>query len=121
MEVATHEIDGVKVAEIMAEGVIVKSAEDGKDLLGNVYYQGFDRMIIHERHLSTDFFDLQNGMAGEILQKFSNYRMRLAIVGDFKKYTRQSIKDFIYESNKLGHINYVSSVSEALDVFTKTR
>ena len=39
-------------------------------------------------------------MAGEILQKFSNYRVRLAIVGDFTPYSSKSIKDFIYESNK---------------------
>lgn len=79
-----------------------------------IYYQEFDKVILHEKHITPDFFDLQNGMAGEILQKFSNYRVRLAIVGDFEKYTRKSWKDFMYESNQGGHINFVSSVAEAL-------
>ncbi|MDD4645730.1 MAG: DUF4180 domain-containing protein [Bacteroidales bacterium] len=47
-----------------------------------LYYHGFDRMIIHEKNITPEFFDLKNRMAGEILQKFSNYRIRLAIVGD---------------------------------------
>lgn len=58
-------------------------------------------------------------MAGEILQKFSNYRVRLAIVGDFSKYTRKSIKDFIYESNNGKQVNFVPSIPDALKVLTK--
>ena len=64
--------------------------------------------------MTPAFFELKNGMAGEILQKFSNYRVRLAIVGDFSRYTSKSINDFILESNKTGHINFVPTVTEAL-------
>ena len=39
-------------------------------------------------------------MAGEILQKFSNYRMKLAIIGEFEKYKSKSLKAFITESNR---------------------
>nr|WP_280739939.1 DUF4180 domain-containing protein [Pedobacter borealis] len=53
-------------------------------------------------------------MAGEILQKFSNYRVSLAIIGDFSPYQSKSIKDFIYESNKGKHINFLGSAAEAL-------
>ena len=59
-----------------------------------------------------DFFDLKNGIAGEILQKFSNYRVSLIIVGDFSKYASKSLNDFIYESNKGRHINFVASTTE---------
>lgn len=70
--------------------------------------------------MSPAFFDLKNGMAGELLQKYSNYRMQFAIVGDFSKYTSKSIQDFIYESNKVGHISFVSSLTEALKVNPQT-
>ena len=115
MKIISHNIADKKVAEVSSNEVIIKSAEDGKDLLGNIYYQGYDNVIIHENNITQDFFDLKNGIAGEILQKFSNYRIRLAIIGDFKKYTKKSIRDFIYESNRNGHINFVDSLSEALD------
>jgi len=37
-------------------------------------------LLLDERQLSKDFFDLRTGLAGEVLQKFTNYRVRLAIV-----------------------------------------
>jgi hypothetical protein len=64
------------------------------------------------------FFDLKNGIAGEILQKFSNYRVRLAVVGDFSKYTGKSVHDFIRESNKVRHISFVHSTEEAIKILS---
>lgn len=115
MQITTHTINTTPIAEISAEGFIIEKEEDGLDLLGNVYYQGFDRIIIHAENITPAFFDLKNGMAGEILQKFSNYRVRLAIVGDFSAYTGKSITDFMYESNNGKLINFLGSVEEALE------
>lgn len=102
------------IAEIATDTIIINSTEDGLELLGNLYYQNFDRIIIYEANINPEFFNLKNGIAGEILQKFSNYRVRLAIVGDFTKFPGRSLKDFIYESNKIGQINFVNSLSEAI-------
>lgn len=115
MQIKTHTIHTIPIAEISSEGLIIEKEEDGLDLLGNVYYQGFDRMIIHEKNITPAFFDLKNKMAGEILQKFSNYRIRLAIVGDFSAYTGKSIADFMYESNNGKLINFLESTEEALN------
>jgi hypothetical protein len=114
MEIITHTINNIPIAEMHAEGLIIEKEEDGLDLLGNVYYQGFDRIIIHEKNITPAFFDLKNRMAGEILQKFSNYRVRLAIVGDFSAYDGKSITDFMYESNNGKLINFLGSLEEAL-------
>ena len=37
-------------------------------------------LILDEQQLSPAFFDLRTGLAGEVLQKFTSYRARLAIV-----------------------------------------
>jgi len=37
-------------------------------------------LILDESHIAPAFFDLRTGFAGEVLQKFTNYRTRLAIV-----------------------------------------
>ncbi|CCH54436.1 hypothetical protein BN8_03602 [Fibrisoma limi BUZ 3] len=115
MEIKTHHVNGLQLAEIVATGIVIKTAEDGLDLLGTVYYQGFDRVILHQLNITPDFFNLRSGMAGEILQKFSNYRVRLAIVGDFSPYSSKSFNDFMFESNKAGHINFVGSLAEAVN------
>lgn len=118
MKIEMHNSNDAKIAEIISDAVILKTAEDGLDLLGNLYYQGFDKIIIHEKNIAPEFFDLSNGIAGEILQKFSNYRIPLAIVGNFTSYSSKSVKDFIYESNKTNQINFVNSTPEALRVLS---
>ncbi|KAA9332741.1 DUF4180 domain-containing protein [Adhaeribacter soli] len=119
MQIHEHTINNSKIAEITSTEIIIQNTEDALDLLGNVYYQDFDSLIIHQKNITPDFFDLKNKMAGDILQKFSTYRVRLAIVGDFSKFTSQSLKDFIFESNKGKQVNFVSSVGEAVNALTR--
>lgn len=114
MKIKVHTVNTTDIAEVTADHVLIKNTEDGLDLMGNVYYQGFDKVILHERNITSDFFDLKTGIAGEILQKFSNYRIRLAIVGDFSAYESKSLKDFILESNQFKQINFVASVDDAV-------
>ncbi|QFG52661.1 DUF4180 domain-containing protein [Chryseobacterium sp.] len=118
MRVETHNINETKIAEVISDETIISTTDDGLDLLGNIYYQGFDRVVMNEKNITPDFFELKNGMAGEILQKFSTYRVRLAIIGDFSNYTSKSLTDFIYESNKGKHINFVNSTTEALKILS---
>lgn len=118
MKIETHKVNDTQVAEVTSENTIIRSAEDALDLLGNLYYQEFDKIIIYEKNVTPEFFDLKTGIAGEILQKFSNYRIRLAIIGEFDKYQSQSMKDFIFESNKTRHVNFVPSLSDALNVLS---
>lgn len=115
MEIKSHDIQTIKIAEIISDEMIIKSAQDGLDLLGNIYYQGFDKVILYEKNITPEFFDLKTKIAGDILQKFSNYRVGLAIVGDFEKYDRKSTRDFIFESNKTKHINFAETLDEALN------
>lgn len=113
MNIEVHEKGDEKIAEVTADELLITNAEEALQILVDLYYQECDSIILYEQNISPDFFDLKTGLAGEILQKFSNYRMRLAIVGDFSKYPGQSIKDFIFESNKGRHINFLPSVAEA--------
>ena len=74
-----------------------------------------NRIIVREQNLSNDFFDLKTRLAGDILQKFSNYRVKLAIVGDFSKYKNsKSFKDFVRESNKGNLIFFVDNFESAI-------
>lgn len=117
MTIKSHNINDIKVAEIIADEILIQSAQDGLDLMGNIYYQGFDKVILYEKNITPDFFDLKTKIAGEILQKFSNYRIGLAVVGDFSKYESKSMKDFIFESNKTRHVSFVETVEKALESF----
>lgn len=114
MEIKTHIVNEEKVAEIVSDEIIINSVEDALELVGNIYYQGFEKLVISEKNLTSDFFNLKNKLAGDILQKFLNYRIRLSIIGDFKKYESQSLRDFILESNKGKQINFVGNLTDGL-------
>ena len=118
MNIETHNINDQKIAEIITDEIILKSIEDGLDLLGNLNYQDFDNVIIHEKNIIPEFFDLKTRIAGDILQKFTQYQMPLTIVGDFSKFNSKSLNDFIYESNKGKQINFVTSQSEAIKILS---
>jgi hypothetical protein len=107
-------IDGTKIARVTSAEILIRTTQDAVDLMGDCWYNGAAGIIMKEENLVADFFDLSTGIAGEILQKFSNYNVRLAIVGDFNKYKSKSIRDFIFESNKHRHINFVASFDEAM-------
>jgi len=102
------------IAEILPGADLISNPDDILDLMAEARYNGSSTMIIQDRSLHPDFFDLKTRVAGEILQKFSNYRMRLAVVGDFSVYNSRSLRDFIRESNKMGTIYFVGAIDEAL-------
>lgn len=55
-------------------------------------------------------------IAGDILQKFVNYGIKLAIFGDFSKYTSKPLKDFIYECNQGQDVFFVKDEAEAIKI-----
>ena len=105
---------GNTIAVVESDAVIITNEKDAVELLMNCRYQGADAIIIQEHNVVPGFFDLSTRIAGDVLQKFSTYGSRLAIVGNFSKYDSKSLRDFIYESNKAGRINFVSTQDEAI-------
>lgn len=106
-------INGVFIAEIQSENIEINNVQDALDIFANCSYQGASKIIIYEKNINPELFNLKTGLAGEVFQKCSNYKIQLAIIGDFTRFSSNSLRDFIYESNKLGQINFVSSVDEA--------
>lgn len=114
MNIQVHQHNETAIAEVVSDKIIIHNPDDGLQLMVDLYYQGYGEMILHEQNITPDFFDLKTGIAGEILQKFATYRVRLAIVGDFAHYDSKSLRDFIFESNKGRQISFVPSVEEAV-------
>ncbi len=115
MTITTHQIDNKKIAEIQSENLLITNLDDGSDLVGTMYFDGYDAFIIYQKNIVLDFFDLKTKMAGEILQKCSNFRLRLVIIGDFENVESKALRDFIYESNKGQLVNFVGTLEVALE------
>lgn len=110
-----HDPDGRRIAEFTGNGILLSSVQDAVDLLGELSFDDCSSVILRETNIHPDFFNLKTRLAGDILQKFSNYHFRLAIIGDFSKYKSKSLRDFIRESNKGNIVCFVDNIETALD------
>lgn len=109
----------IQIAEIVSEKIELSTEQQAIDIFANAMYQGSSKIILHKKNITECLFDLKTGIAGAIFQKCSNYKVQLAIVGDFSRYKSKSLQDFIRESNRYGQINFVDSIEEAYLVLTK--
>ncbi|MBS4026226.1 MAG: DUF4180 domain-containing protein [Clostridia bacterium] len=104
------------ISIITSEEKVLTDVQSSLDLLVSVrYHTGNSKIIIKKEAINDEFFDLSTKLAGEILQKFINYEMKIAIVGDFGNIISKSLNDFIYECNRGRHIFFLSSEEEAIE------
>jgi hypothetical protein len=104
------------ISEFISEDILIKTPQDALDLIGNLET---DFIILYDHNFEKDFFDLSTRKLGEILQKFTNYRIKLAIVGDFDKYPSKVLKAFIYESNAHREYLFVPSKDQVIKIWQK--
>jgi len=113
MQIRYLDTKGIRAA-VLEQGVI-GGVPDALDLIGTAFFNGAANVIIPQHLLTEHFFVLKTKVAGDILQKFVNYEMRLAIVGDFSGIQSDSLACFIRESNKGRHVFFKSTQEEAID------
>ena len=103
-------------AVVASDELIITDAQSALDFIATVRYNtGCDAVSINKSAFCDEFFDLKTGIAGEVMQKFVNYHMRLAVIGDFSGYTSRALGNFIRESNEGSHIFFVATEQEAIE------
>lgn len=106
----------VNIAVVGSDEMLLTDVQSALDLMATVGYEtGCTHIVLNKSAVCEDFFQLRTRLAGEILQKFVNYHVQLAIVGDFSQYESKALRDFIYESNHGKHIFFVSDEKQALE------
>lgn len=108
------------IAIIKSNNIIIKDVQSAIDFIMTIKYEtNCNKIALNKESVIEDFFTLSKGIAGEILQKFINYKTKIAIYGDYSKYTSKPLKDFIYESNKGKDIFFVKNEDEAIKMLNK--
>ncbi|MFB5249166.1 DUF4180 domain-containing protein [Bacillus cereus] len=116
MKIKKVVIGGINIAVVRNDTVLISDVQSALDLMATVQYEADSKRIVINRSLiSESFFDLKTRLAGDILQKFINYSVKIAIVGDFSMYTGKSLKDFIYECNKGKDIFFLATEQQAIE------
>ncbi len=94
---------------------VITDTRSALDLAMTVKYEtGAERIALDKKLVCEDFFILSTGVAGEVLQKYINYHVKLAVYGDYSRYTSKPLHDFLYESNQGKDFFFVDTKEEAL-------
>ncbi len=116
METRVVERNGSSVAVVKSGEVVIGDVQSALDFLASIEYEtGCSRIALNKEALTEEFFVLSTRLAGEILQKFVNYRVKLAVYGDFSRYTSRPLMDFIYESNRGNDIFFAPTEESAVE------
>ncbi|WP_315833392.1 DUF4180 domain-containing protein [Bradyrhizobium prioriisuperbiae] len=105
-----RDIHGVRILLCATDGPRL----DANDILSAAWSADAAMVAIPVQRLDPGFFRLSTRIAGEMLQKFVNYQMRIAIVGDVSMWTTQSeaLRDFVYETNRGRSAWFVNDIDE---------
>lgn len=97
-----HTIHGLRLLRLPAEGPLIRAEADADQILGEAWGREADLTLIPVERLGPEFFRLETGLAGLVLQKFTTYRLRVVILGDLSAWTAESkaLSAFVAESNR---------------------
>jgi len=92
-------------------GISIRCRDDVSDAVGASLGRG---LILTESELGPDFFDLRTGLAGELIQKFVNYRVRVAIIVSMPEAHGQRFAELAHEHVTHPTVRFVRSIDEAM-------
>ena len=122
MNIEYLNVNGTNIGVVSGNEAEITTTQAALDLAMTVKYEsGGSRIAIDKRVLGEDFFILSTGVAGEILQKFTNYHVEAAVFGDYSRYTSKPLRDFIRESNRGKDVFFTASREEAVERLSGAR
>ncbi len=85
-----------------ADGPILVRESEINDFLAAAWDNAATWLAVPRERLSPDFFRLSSGLLGAVAQKFQNYNVGLAILGDVEseKGASNAFRDFVRETNQ---------------------
>lgn len=95
---------------------LVRRESDALDLVALAHEHEADWIAIAADALHDDFYRLDSGLAGTVLQKLVNYGVRLGVVGDINHRLARSeaLRALVRESNRGKSVWFVASEADLL-------
>jgi hypothetical protein len=107
-------IHGVPVLVLSTDGPVLRGDAEAVDLIGEAFGHQVDWVVIPAGRFTDEFFELRTRIAGDMLQKFANYRINVAILGDISRHTAASkaLTDFVTECNRGRQLWFLADQAE---------
>ena len=103
------------IAEAPRNVVLLDRAAAASDLIEFCLNHRMRRVLLYSEGLAADFFDLKTGVAGTVLQKCRQYRLRLAVVLDQRLSLSDRFRELVAEENRSPYVRFSRSAEEARD------
>ena len=109
-----RQVGGTTVYVCDAVGPNVSSGQDAVDIIGQTWHSRADLVAIPATRFDAGFFTLSTGLAGEFIQKFANYQVAIAIIGDIAEHLQASsaLRAFVHESNHGRHVWFLDDLDQ---------
>lgn len=114
MDDAIRVLAGQRVFVCPEDGPGLDGEAAALDLMGRLWGREADWVAVPTALLGEDFLHLRTGVLGAVVQKFVNYHLRLAVVGDIGApvAASEALRDFVGEANAGRHVWFVADLAE---------
>jgi hypothetical protein len=113
MNIIRYDIKGTQIAEMHSKGIVIRSARDASDVIKQLLATGVKKLILHEKNLCPEMWQISNGLAVAILKEFKDLGVAVAFVGEFDLHKGKSLQSLIKENNSGNNAIFVDSVESA--------
>lgn len=95
-------------------GTALGSESDAVDLIGHAFSAEAAVVVVPAELVDERFYELRTRVAGDVMLKFTNYQVRLVIIGDLTERLEasESFAAFVRETNKGRDIWFLTDRAE---------
>ena len=110
----SFELHGTRIFAPATSGPPFHTEADAIDLISAAFEDHASCVALPVARFEPEFFDLRTRSLGEFVQKFVNYKTRVAFVGDISRYldASTSLRAFVREANEGDHVWFVANMDE---------
>ncbi|EMP2574543.1 TPA: DUF4180 domain-containing protein [Serratia marcescens] len=114
MSYAVLQVHDLRLVVFAEAGPLLKDENDVSLFIAPAFEHEAGMIALPVHRLDAAFFQLKSGIAGAVLQKFINYRLRVALLGDITPWLAQSnaLQDLVREANRGEQVWFLPSLAE---------
>jgi len=111
---SSFDCNGTRILACAPDGKKLRTDRDAVEVINQALELRARVVVVPVERFDEDFFRLRTRIAGEIVQKFVQYRRRLVIAGDISTYVAASsaFAAFVAEANRGEDIWFVADLAE---------
>jgi PadR family transcriptional regulator AphA len=107
------ETEGKRYLYVISKDSLIKSEQDAHDIISLCLEHNTDTVLLEGDSFSNDFVKLRTGLAGAVLQKFTNYIKVAAVIKDGQSFPVR-FKEMVSELNSGNTFRIFTRMEDAL-------